>query len=56
MVSLRSSHAAMTLHGRRIQLRTLGESDYEGWVDVRQRCRDWLLKWEPRSLHAAHLA
>jgi len=56
MVSLRSSHASMTLHGRRVQLRTLGEVDYDGWVEVRQRCRDWLLKWEPRSLHAAHLA
>ena len=55
MVSLRLTPATMTLHGRRVQLRTLSEGDYEGWVGVRQRCRDWLLKWEPRSQHAAHL-
>jgi ribosomal-protein-alanine N-acetyltransferase len=52
----RFSTSALTLHGRRVQLRTLSESDYEGWVEVRQRCRDWLLKWEPRSAHASHLA
>lgn len=46
----------LTLHGRRIMLRPLYESDYDGWVDVRQRCHDWLLKWEPRSAHAGHLA
>jgi len=56
MVTLRQSSSSLTLHGRRIQLRTLTENDYEGWVEVRQRCRDWLLKWEPRSAHAGHLA
>ena len=32
------------------------EQDYDGWYEVRTRCRDWLLKWEPRSAHASHLA
>jgi ribosomal-protein-alanine N-acetyltransferase len=57
MVSTRSSvHAPINLHGRRVVLRTLGDTDYEGWLEVRQRCHDWLVKWEPRSAHAAHLA
>ena len=32
------------------------EQDYPGWYEVRTRCRDWLLKWEPRSAHSTHLA
>src|SRR5947209_13984127 len=35
------------LVGRRVVLRPLTESDYEAWAEVRQRCKDWLLKWEP---------
>jgi ribosomal-protein-alanine N-acetyltransferase len=34
----------------------MNEQDYDPWLDVRTRCRDWLLKWEPRSAHATHLA
>ena len=34
--------------GRRVVLRPLTSGDFEGWRDVRRRCRDWLLKWEPR--------
>ena len=49
-------HSPINLHGRRVVLRTLGDVDYEGWFDVRRRCHDWLVKWEPRSAHAAHLA
>jgi len=49
-------HSPVTLHGRRIVLRTMNEQDYEAWYEVRQRGKDWLLKWEPRSAHAAHLA
>ena len=57
MVSTRSSvHAPINLHGRRVVLRTLGDADYDGWLEVRRRCHDWLVKWEPRSAHAAHLA
>jgi len=36
------------LVGRRIRLRTLHESDFSAWSEVRQRCRDWLIPWEPR--------
>jgi ribosomal-protein-alanine N-acetyltransferase len=39
-----------------VVLRGLTENDYDGWLDVRQRCRDWLVKWEPRAAHASHLA
>jgi ribosomal-protein-alanine N-acetyltransferase len=46
----------VTLHGRRVTLRTLTETDYDGWYEVRSRCRDWLLKWEPRSAQGTHLA
>ncbi len=51
-----SIYSPVTLHGRRVVLRTLSEHDYEGWLDVRQRCRDWLQRWEPRSAHSPHLA
>jgi ribosomal-protein-alanine N-acetyltransferase len=37
-------------------LRTMIDQDYDAWHEVRKRCRDWLLKWEPRSAHASHLA
>jgi [ribosomal protein S5]-alanine N-acetyltransferase len=57
MVTTRSSvHSPINLHGRRVVLRTLSDVDYEGWYEVRRRCHDWLVKWEPRSAHAAHLA
>lgn len=38
----------LELLGRRILLRTLSEADYEAWYEVRRRCRDWLVPWEPR--------
>ncbi len=57
MVTTRSNiYSPISLHGRRVVLRTMTESDYEGWLDVRERCHDWLLKWEPRSAHSSHLA
>jgi len=56
-VSTRTAiYSPISLHGRRIVLRTMTEQDYDGWYEVRTRCRDWLLKWEPRSAHASHLA
>ncbi len=57
MVTLRGAgHAPVSLHGRRVVLRTMVEADYDAWHEVRVRCRDWLLKWEPRSANAPHLA
>ncbi|MHB1969188.1 MAG: GNAT family N-acetyltransferase [Acidimicrobiales bacterium] len=57
MVTLRGTgHAPVALHGRRVVLRTMVEADYDAWHEVRVRCRDWLLKWEPRSANAPHLA
>jgi ribosomal-protein-alanine N-acetyltransferase len=50
------SYAPLVLHGRRIILRTMSENDYEGWLEVRTRCRDWLQRWEPRPANASHLA
>lgn len=55
MTTRLSSSTHLTLHGRRVTLRTLSEIDYPGWLDVRRRCREWLQKWEPRSAHAQHL-
>jgi ribosomal-protein-alanine N-acetyltransferase len=49
-------YSPISLHGRRVVLRTLTEQDFSGWIEVRQRCHDWLLKWEPRSVHSSHLA
>jgi ribosomal-protein-alanine N-acetyltransferase len=40
---------SLELVGQRIRLCTLVESDYEAWYEVRDRCRDWLVPWEPRS-------
>ncbi len=57
MVSTRSPiYSPMSLHGRRIILRTLSEHDWSSWHEVRLRCRDWLVKWEPRTAHSTHLA
>jgi len=57
VVSTRGSiYSPISLHGRRIVLRTLTENDFDGWREVRERNHDWLLKWEPRSAHSSHLA
>jgi ribosomal-protein-alanine N-acetyltransferase len=56
-VTTRSAiYSPISLHGRRVVLRTMTEQDYDGWYEVRTRCKDWLLKWEPRSAHSTHLA
>ena len=48
--SLRTSQVrSLELPGRRVRLCTLVESDYPAWLEVRNRCRDWLVPWEPRS-------
>ena len=44
----RSTQAPLRLTGRRVVLRTLVETDYDAWYEVRRRCRDWLVPWEPR--------
>lgn len=38
----------LELSGFRVQLRTLTEDDYKEWYEIRSRCRDWLVPWEPR--------
>jgi ribosomal-protein-alanine N-acetyltransferase len=40
--------SSIELAGRRVVLRTLTEADYDQWAEVRTRCRDWLVPWEPR--------
>ena len=42
------------LIGRRITLRSLRLDDYPAWNEVRTRCRDWLIKWEPRPARAPY--
>ena len=46
------SHAqavrSLELPGWRIWGSTLVEADYPAWYEVRNRCRDWLVPWEPR--------
>jgi ribosomal-protein-alanine N-acetyltransferase len=39
---------ATVLRGRRVVLRPLTPSDFSEYQEVRRRCADWLLKWEPR--------
>ena len=41
-------HAPLELRGRRVSLRSLSEDDFPAWHEVRTRCADWLLRWEPR--------
>lgn len=38
----------LTLAGRRITLRPLTVADFDEWHEVRHRCREWLVPWEPR--------
>ena len=45
---------SLDLSGRRVRLCSLVDADYEAWHEVRSRCRDWLVPWEPRS-HGAPL-
>ena len=42
------------LVGRRIVLRSLRLEDFNTWSEVRNRCRDWLIKWEPRPARAPY--
>ncbi len=44
--------APLELVGWRVRLRTLAEGDYDEWIAVRSRCRDWLVPWEPRPADA----
>ena len=39
-----------TLFGQRVMLRPLALSDFAAWREVRVRCGEWLLKWEPQRL------
>src|SRR6202453_2801958 len=41
-------HPQLQLHGRRVMLRTLTESDFDEWHEVRTRGGSWLLRWEPQ--------
>ena len=45
---MRAQSTSTELVGRRVRLRSLQARDFEAWREVRQRCRDWLLKWEPQ--------
>ncbi|HWD23916.1 MAG TPA: GNAT family protein [Acidimicrobiales bacterium] len=40
------------LCGRRVRLRPLTVEDFADWHEVRTRCREWLVKWEPRTAGA----
>jgi ribosomal-protein-alanine N-acetyltransferase len=41
-------HAPLQLLGQRVMLRPLTENDFDEWHEVRTRCAEWLLRWEPR--------
>src|SRR5580658_6601042 len=42
------------LTGKRVVLRPLRVEDHSAWHEVRTRCRDWLVKWEPRPQGAPY--
>ncbi|HUQ39052.1 MAG TPA: GNAT family protein [Acidimicrobiales bacterium] len=46
---IRTGPPPLELAGRRVRLRPLALHDFEAYRDVRRRCRDWLVKWEPRG-------
>jgi len=54
MAGLAVSGISSELVGRRVRLRPLRDDDYEAWSEVRSRCRDWLLPWEPRPAGAPY--
>lgn len=39
-----------TLFGQRVMLRPIVLSDFAAWREVRNRCGEWLTKWEPQRL------
>jgi ribosomal-protein-alanine N-acetyltransferase len=43
------TRASFELAGRRVRLRPLAPSDFEQWQEVRQRCDQWLTRWEPQT-------
>ena len=51
-VTRSGSSPSLVRHGRRVTLRTMSALDYDRWIEVRQRCRDWLVPWEPRPAGA----
>jgi [ribosomal protein S5]-alanine N-acetyltransferase len=44
--------SSLVRHGNRVSLRTLQPSDYDQWIEIRNRCRNWLIVWEPRPASA----
>ena len=38
------------LRGRRVTLRPITPEDFDAWREVRVRCADWLIKWEPARI------
>jgi ribosomal-protein-alanine N-acetyltransferase len=54
MAELTVPGVSSEISGRRVKLRPLREEDFEAWREVRERCRDWLLQWEPRPSNAGY--
>jgi [ribosomal protein S5]-alanine N-acetyltransferase len=40
----------LRLRGRRVTLRPITTDDFDAWREVRLRCADWLVKWEPARI------
>ena len=51
-VSRSAGPSSLVRHGRRVTIRTMNATDYDQWIEVRNRCRDWLVPWEPRPAGA----
>jgi len=52
--AMRTLGGAADLGGRRVVLRPLEAGDFAAWHEVRTRCRDWLIPWEPRPAGAPY--
>jgi ribosomal-protein-alanine N-acetyltransferase len=54
MAELTFTELSSELLGRRVTLRGLRAEDFPAWSEVRSRCRDWLVRWEPRPAGAPY--
>jgi ribosomal-protein-alanine N-acetyltransferase len=53
---VKSTPNVRDLRGRRVHLRPLSIDDFAAWHEVRTRCREWLVKWEPRNAGAPYMS
>lgn len=56
MADVTEDEVGLELVGSRVALRALRTEDFPAWREVRTRCRQWLVRWEPRPAGAPYPA